>query len=66
MVLAGSIQKQGVARRLPNPAVPQSLTCSADGEQQLHRVEEEEHDEQRGRGSQRKTQRMHCVQRVDI
>lgn len=42
------------------------LTGRADGEEELHRVEEEEHDEQGNGSAQRQAERLHGIQRLNI
>ena len=52
-VLAHGKQQEGEGDRRDD--------CGADGEQHLHRVEEEEHDQQRDGGSQRQAHRLQRV-----
>ena len=44
----------------------QALTGGTDGEQQLHGIEKEEHDEKRNRGAERETKRLDRVQGLHI
>ena len=42
------------------------LTCSANGKQQLHWIEKKEHDQQWNWSTQRQTEGLHGIQRLDI
>jgi hypothetical protein len=59
----GEINLQLAGKRLISR---RELTGCADGEEHLHRVEEEKHDEQRDGRPQGKTQRLHGVQRLHV
>lgn len=48
----------GPARKRGEKARPAALTCGADGEDHLYRVEEEEHDEQGDRGADGQEERL--------